>query len=212
MPLRFGGRSTLSKFKLNYALRINKRDTGTRLIHGINNEQVGMNETLSGIDQHSAGIDAGVMGQGYDVASDVGPVADNDDVYKVRFKKRGMTMFKRRLAWLRRQWRAFMAWIAELQSEKFTSDEKLHTLITLHRWQKDDLEDHRRQREEQRLFIIHREQAKILGRQIVDILTNLGFCHHITKGERKFIKDKVKIAMTDVSPYAYVYHINRVPF
>ena len=207
MPLR----SPLSKYKLNYSLRINKRNTGTRLIHGTTNEQSGMSENLIGFDQHKAGIDGGNMGLDYETHSDTGPVADNDDVYRVRFKKRGMTKLKRLLVRIRRAWRALMVFVVELRSEKLTSDEKLLMVIRLRRWNKEDLEDHRRQREDARLFRLHREQAKLVGRQIVDVLTNLKFSHFVMKDDRVYVKNRIKFHMVDISPYAYTYHIVKVP-
>ena len=207
MPIR----SPLSKYKLNYSLRINKRNTGTRLIHGTTNEQSGMSENLIGFDQHKAGIDGGNMGLDYETHSDTGPVADNDDVYRVRFKKRGMTKLKRLLVRIRRAWRALMVFVVELRSEKLTGDEKLLMVIRLRRWNKEDLEDHRRQREDARLFRLHREQAKLVGRQIVDVLTNLKFSHFVMKDDRVYVKNRIKFHMVDISPYAYTYHIVKVP-
>ena len=207
MPIR----SPLSKYKLNYSLRINKRNTGTRLIHGTTNEQSGMSENLIGFDQHKAGIDGGNMGLDYETHSDTGPVADNDDVYRVRFKKRGMTKLKRLLVRIRRAWRALMVFVVELRSEKLTSDEKLLMVMRLRRWNKEDLEDHRRQREDARLFRLHREQAKLVGRQIVDVLTNLKFSHFVMKDDRVYVKNRIKFHMVDISPYAYTYHIVKVP-
>lgn len=204
-------RNILSKFKLNYALRINKQNTGTRLIHGISNSQSGMNANRDGLSQSGAGLDASSEGMMYETYSDTGPVADNDDVYRIRFKKRGMTKVKRLLVRIRRAWRALWVFIGELRSEKFSTDEKVRMVVTLHRWNKEDLEDYRRQREEERLFRIHREQAKLVGRQIIEVLTNLKFSHFITKDDRVFVKGRIKYHMVDVSPYAYTYHILRVP-
>lgn len=207
MPLR----SQLSKYKLNFALRINKQNTGTRQIRGVSNAQSGMNANREGFNQSGAGLDASSEGMMYETYSDVGPVADNDDVYKVRFKKRGMTKVKRLLVRIRRAWRALMVFITELRSEKFSTDEKFLMVVRLQRWNKDDLEDHRRQREEARLFRLHREQAKLVGRQIIDVLTNLKFSHFVMKDDRVYVKGRIKFHMIDVSPYAYTYHILRVP-
>jgi len=207
MPLR----SQLSKYKLNFALRINKQNTGTRQIHGNSNEQSGMNANREGFNHTGAGLDASSDGMMYETFSDVGPVADNDDVYKVRFKKRGMTKLKRLLVRIRRAWRAWLKFRAELRSDKFSTDEKLLMVVRLQRWNKEDLEDHRRQREEARLFRIHREQAQLVGRQIIDVLTNLKFSHFVMKDDRVYVKGRIKYHMVDVSPYAYTYHILRVP-
>jgi len=207
MPIR----SPLSKFKLNFALRVNKQKTGTRLIHGDNNEQSGISADQVGFDQHTAGIDRMREGLDYEVHSDMGPVADNHDVYRIRFKKRGMTKLKRRIVKLRRWWRAFLLFIADLRGEKFSTDEKFWMAIHLQRWNKDDLEDHRRQREEKRLFRLHQEQAKLVGRQIIEVLTNLRFSHFVTKDDRVYVKGRVHFQMVDVSPYAYTYHIVKVP-
>lgn len=204
-------RNILSKYKLNFALRINKQNTGTRKIHGTSVTSDGLSENSVGYDQQSAGVDASRQGQFQETYSDTGPVADNDDVYKVRFVKRGMTKVKRLLVRIRRWWRAFLSFVAEFRSKKYTTDEKARMLIRMHRWNKEDLEDYRKDRETRKLFRLHREQAKLVGRQIIDVLTNLKFSHFTMKNDQVYVKQRIKFMMVDVSPYAYVYHIVKTP-
>jgi S-DNA-T family DNA segregation ATPase FtsK/SpoIIIE len=204
-------RNILSKYKLNFALRINKQNTGTKMIHGTSDTSTGLNENSIGYDQQAAGSDASRQGQFYETHSDTGPVADNDDVYKVRFVKRGMTRLKRVLVRIRRWWRAFMVYVGEFRNKKLSTDEKFLMLIRLQRWNKEDLEDHRKAREFNKLFRLHRAQAKLVGNQIVDVLTNLKFSHFVMKDDRVYVKQRIKFKMVDVSPYAYVYHIQRTP-
>lgn len=211
MPISRPHKSPLSKYKLNFALRLNKQATGTRLISGQTNEQHGISNDITGIDQETIGTDKTKGGGSFDVRSAALPFADNDDIYKVRFKKRGMTRFKRRLVKLRRWYRVFLVYLGELLSPKYSPDEKFYMVLYMQRWKADDLEDHRRRKDEERIFRLHREQARLVGNQIIDVLTNLRFSHHIQKDDRIYVKGRIKFSSVDVSPYAYTYHIVRTP-
>ncbi len=202
---------SVSRYTTQIAVRLIKRWTGTN-IHGASSPVSGGNADVIGMDAHLTGIDVARSGTSHETRSAIVPIADNDDIYKVRFKKRGMTKFKRMLVKARRLMRSLVHFIGELQSDKYSQDEKLHMLITLHEWKPELLDDHRREKEEHKLFRFHREQAKLLERQLIEILTNLGFCFHITKDERKYIKRRIKVAKVEVSPFAYIYHITSVPF
>jgi hypothetical protein len=204
-------RSSFSKYTLPMAVRLSKRWTGFSF-RGSSNDVSGNSTPHDGINQPISGANNANDGTSFETHSDIVPIADNPDLYKVRFKKRGMTKLKRTIIKVRRLFRRMAHFIAQLRSDKFSQDEKIHMLITLHEWKPDDLEEHRRLKEEKKLFVFHKQQAKLLELQIIEILTNLGFCFHVTKEDRKYIKKRVKIAKVEVSPFAYVYHITSVPF
>lgn len=157
-------------------------------------------------------MDGEMIGGSFEVHSDIVPLADNDDVWRVRFKKRGMTRFKRTLAQLRRVNRKALRFLAQLTNPKLSTDEKSRMLFSLRELTPDELDELRRKRDERKLFLFHKQQAQLVEKQLIEILTNLGFCHYVTHNDRKIIKSRVKIARVDVSPYAYVYHITAVPF
>lgn len=205
-------RSSYSRFNLRTALRLNKRWNGS-IIRGRSDEISGTSEDITGFNANVTGSDTAKTGTSFETHSDIVPVADNDDVWKVRFRqRRGMTKAKRFMVRIRRLLRRIAHFIAELRSDKYERDEKLHMLITLREWKPDELEERRRQKEEHELFLFHKQQAQLLEEQIIEILTNLGFCFHTTRDDRKYIKKRVKIAKVEVSPFAYVYHITSVPF
>jgi hypothetical protein len=204
-------RSPFSKFNLRFALRINKHGRGDKFV-GSSSEMDGTSRDTTGLSRDRIGGDRAKDGQSFERHSDIVPIADNPDVWKVQFKKRGMTKLKRTLVRVRRVSRRVMKFLAVLKSDKLSGGEKARMLITLREWKPEDLDEHRRQNEERRLFVFHKQQAKLLEAQVVEILSNLGFCFKVTKDDRVYIKKRVKIARVDVSPYAYVYHIKAVPY
>lgn len=204
-------RSPLSKFNLRFALRVNKHGKRGQF-NGASVEERGGSHDVIGHNRNAAGGDNSKDGQSFERRSDIVPIADNPDVWAVRFKKRGMTKLKRALVRLRRHMRVVLHFTDQFTNRKLSADEKMRMAFTLREWKPDDLDEHRRKKEERKLFVHHKQQAKLLETQIIEILTNLGFCHHVTHNEKKQIKGRVKIAKVDVSPFAYVFHINAVPF
>lgn len=175
-------------------------------------EGSGTSRDMTGTNRNVAGVDKGKDGGSFERHSDIVPIADNDDVWQVRFKKRGMTKLKRTLVKLRRIMRKAMRFLGQLSNPKLGADEKMTMLFSLRELKPEEIEEFRRKKEEAKLFQFHKQQAKLLEPQLIEILTNLGFCFHVTKDDKKFIKKRVKIAKADVSPFAYIYHINAVPF
>lgn len=203
-------RSPLSRYKLNWALRI-RRHAGGRF-DGASEEVRGTSHDVTGTARNIHGSDRAKDGQSFERRSDIVPVADNPDVWAVRFKKRGMTKLKRGIVRVRRIMRRVFKFIVTLQGSKFSTDEKLHMLITMREWRPDELDLHRQKKETVKLFRFHKEQARLLEEQLIEILSNLGFCFKITKDDRVYIKKRVKITKVEVSPFAYIYHINQVPY
>lgn len=204
-------RSPLSKFNLRFALRVNKHGKRGQFA-GSSVEGSGTSRDLSGTNRNAAGVDKSKDGQSFERHSDIVPIADNDDVWRVRFKKRGMTKLKRTLVKVRRLMRKVMRFLKQLSSPKFSTDEKMRMLFSLRELKPEETDELRRKKEETKLFQFHKQQAKLLEPQLIEILTNLGFCHHVTHNDKKIIKHRVKVFKVDVSPFAYIYHITAVPF
>lgn len=204
-------RSPLSKFNLRFALRLNKH--GKRgMFAGSSVEGSGTSRDMTGTNRNIEGVDKGKSGGSFEIHSDIVPIADNDDVWRVRFKKRGMTKLKRYIVRLRRLMRKVMHFLSQFANPKLGADEKMMMLFSLRELKPDEIEVLRRDKETAKLFQFHRQQAKLLEPQLIEILTNLGFCHHVTHNDKKIIKHRVKVSKVDVSPFAYIYHINAVPF
>lgn len=204
-------RSPLSKFNLRFALRLNKH--GKRgMFAGSSVEGSGTSRDMTGTNRNAAGVDKSKDGQSFERHSDIVPIADNDDVWRVRFKKRGMTKLKRTLVQIRRIMRKVLRFLGQLTNPKLGADEKMMMLFSLRELKPEETDELRRKKDEAKLFQFHKQQAKLLEPQLIEILTNLGFCHHVTHNDKKIIKHRVKIAKVDVSPFAYIYHINAVPF
>jgi len=205
-------KKSFNKLALRFALRVNRHQHGGKF-SGSSSDTTGLSEDVTGLSRDIIGRDGSNDGQSFERHSSITPIADNPDVWKVRFKKRrGMTKIKRLLVRIRRLVRRAFAFIATLQGSKLSSDEKARMLITLREWHPDALDEHRRKKEEHKLFRFHKEQARLLEGQVVEILSNLGFCLKVTKEDRIYIKKRVKVAKVEVSPYAYTYHINHVPY
>lgn len=204
--------SILSRYSLRYALRI-VRHAGGRILGNSSDEHSGTDQPVDGLSAPSTGRDGSHEGSSVDKHSDIIPVANNDDVYKVRFKRRrGTTKVKRLYIRIRRVVRAAMKYLDDITDPRLSLGEKIQKARDPKGFNEDALEEHRRQREEAKLFRIHREQARVLENRIIDVLTNLKFCFHITKHDRQYVKTRVKISKVDVNPYAYIYHIRDVPF
>jgi S-DNA-T family DNA segregation ATPase FtsK/SpoIIIE len=191
------------------ALRVISRSTGKKLMDGRSSDHTGGSKPAVGYDTAQVGIDASAAGTSFEVQSDAAPYADNDDVWRRRFVKRGMSKLRRNL-------RRILLWLSALlgalRDPTLSRDEKRMTLMHLRPLKMDELSEHRRLKADRELFEFHRQQAKLIKARVIDVLTNLGFCFKVTKNERVYIKRKIKISQVDVSPYAYVFHINRVPF
>lgn len=158
------------------------------------------------------GADVSRDGTSATVSSDTGAYADNDDIWKKRFVKRGMSRLRRRI---RRVWAligVFFSFVNEFRNPKLTRAEKIIMLQRFRKWHPEELENYRRGKTNNDLFDFHRVQAKLIETRIIEVLTNLGFCMHITKGEKKFIKKRIAVVQVDVSPFAYTYHLGRMPF
>lgn len=205
-------KKTFRNLSMRFALRVNRHQHGGQF-DGSSHDTSGLSKDVTGLSRDITGADRSKDGQSFERHSSIVPVADNPDVWKVRFKKRrGMTKLKRALVKVRRLARSVFKFISVLQGSKLTADEKLHMLITLREWNSDALDEHRRKKDEKKLFRFHKEQARLLENKLVEILSNLGFCFKVTKDDRVYIKKKVKIAKVEVSPFAYIYHITQVPY
>lgn len=193
-------------------LRIFSRSSGKKLFEGGSSELSGGDQPAVGYDVPQVGTDADSTGTSFEVNSDAMPYANNDDVWRKRFMKRGMSRLRRRIRKVRVLARSLFAYLALFRSPKLSLDEKIIMAKRFRHWKDAELDQHRRDKEAEKLFDFHKQQAKITKVRIIEVLTNLGFCYHITKNERKYIKKKITITQVDVSPYAYTYHITRVPF
>lgn len=203
--------SSISRYSLRYALRI-VRHAGYRLLGASQNEQSGTARAVDGLSSHSLGADGGRIGASVDQHSDLVPIADNDDVNKVRFKRRkGYTKLKRLFVRIRRGIRALMAYLEDVTDPKLSLDEKIRKARDPKGFNDNALEEHRRHKEEMRLFRFHRDQARIVERQLIDVLTNLKFCQYVQKEDKVYIKRRCKVRAAQISPYAYTYNIE-TPF
>jgi DNA segregation ATPase FtsK/SpoIIIE-like protein len=201
-----------ARFSKGTALKLISRWTGKKLFEGASTERTGGNVPTVGYDATQIGMDVARTGGYVDPKANVAPYADNDDLWRKRFIKRGLSRLRRNYRRVRSYIHKFFAFIALFRSKKLSLDEKIIMFQRLRRWDDAELDEHRRKREAGRLFEFHRLQAKLIQARVIDVLTNLGFCYHITKNEKKFIKKKISVTQVDVSPYAYTYHITRVPF
>jgi len=203
---------SFKKYGRDWAVRLNRHASGNKGFDGSSVEKIGLSSDLVGTDNPLIGADADRGGDSFQVGGDATPYADNDDVEKIRFRRFRNTR-------LYRLWRhvsaltvALVAYLKLFIDPKLSRGEKLIMAARFRRWDNAELEDHRQRLERERIFNIHRTQAQLLKVRLVEVLTNLGFCYHITKNERKYIKKKIKVTQVDVSPYAYTFHITRVPF
>jgi hypothetical protein len=201
-----------SRMDKNMTLRVVSRESGKKLIAGVSGDNSGGSVVEGGQDTAHAGADAAASGGSFEVQNDAAPYADNDDHTRVRFKRRGMTKIKRMLRRIRSMMGNVFAYIGELRSPTLARDEKMMMLKRLRRWDPDELILHRRAKLEAEIFQSHKAQAKIVKMQIIEVLTRLGFCYSVTKNDHRYIKRKVKIAITTVSPFAYVFFITDVPY
>lgn len=206
MPNPFG------KYNRGIALKLQSRWTGKKLFEGGSTERIGGSVPSVGSDAAQIGMDVSRAGGYVEPKVDATPYADNDDLWRKRFIKRGMSRLRRYIrkafAWMK----IFGDYLHEFRNPKLAADEKLIMAQRFRRWKPDELEEHRRAKTHTALFVSHRQQARLIQTRIIEVLTNLGFCYHITKNERKYIKKKVSVSQVDVSPYAYVYHLTRMPF
>lgn len=205
--------SSLSKFSLRYALRIVKRAGG--MIKGTSEPEdyTGLNASMVGLSARSVGTDTSHDGTSTSVHSDIVPIADNDDLYRVRFKRRrGMSKLKRIYVRLRRWTRIGISFLLDFLDPRLSMEERIYLLSHLKRMTPEMIEEHEREREDAKLFRVHREQARVLEQQLINVLTELKFCFFVTKNDQVHIKRRIKIAKVDVTPFSYVYHIRNVPF
>lgn len=201
----------LKRLSNQWAIRVAKH-SGIK-IQSVSEDQTGLNAPMIGLSAHNTGTITSTGGASEGINSDIVPVADNDDVYRVRFKKhRGMTKLRRLFVRIRRMVRAAMWYLEEITDPKLSLDEKVQKAMSPKGFNEDALEEHRRAKEEHKLFRVHREQARVLEAQLINVLTELKFCYFVTKDERVHVKRRVRIAKVDVTPYSYVYHIRSVPF
>ena len=201
-----------SRLAKDMTLRVVSRWTGKKLIAGTSGDNSGGSVVEVGQDTAHVGMDAAASGGSFEVTNDTAPYADNDDHTRVRFRRRGMTKIKRAIRRIGALIRNLFAYIGELRSPAFSRDEKMIMLRRFRRWDHTELDEHRRQKLEDEIFQTHKAQAKIVKMQIIDVLTRLGFCYSIVKNDRRYIKRKVKIAITTVSPFAYIFFITDVPY
>ncbi len=204
--------NTSRKYSKNMTLRLISRWSGKKLLDGGSADQVGSSLHVVGSAQDHVGDDVSRDGTSLTVQSDTGAYADNNDVWRRRFVKRGMSRLRRNIRRVFRAINTLIAFIREFRNPKLSAEEKRIMSQRLRRWNPDELEAFRRQKQADGLFDFHKVQAKLIENRIIDVLTNLGFCFHVTKGERKFIKKRISVAHVDVSPYAYTYHLVKMPF
>jgi hypothetical protein len=210
MPLVKG--SSFKRFKPQIAIRL-ARHAGRKLGGG-SSDQLAASKHAGGKfsitriefdDGRSAAVD-------FD-APDVAPAAINEDIWKTRFvRRKGLTKAKRLFIKVRRLVRRVLAFLAELASKKYSGDEKMRMLFYLQKWTPEDLADYRTKREEERLFLFHKQQAKLVSEQIIKLLTNLEFSHHTKKDDRIYVKKRITFRNSYVSPYTYVYVANEMPY
>ena len=84
--------------------------------------------------------------------------------------------------------------------------------ISLQEWKPEDLADYRTEKETVKLFQFHKEQARIVEKQIVGILTNLGFSHYVKKEDKVYVKRRIKFRSANVSPFSYEYRVSEMPY
>ena len=201
-----------NRFNRIFNLRIHSRFTGHKLFDGGSSETIGLSSDLVGYDKNYIGADSSKSGEMGIVNSDLTPYADNDDPWRVRFYKRGVKKYQRIYRSVLSMFTSLFAYIALFGSNKLSPDEKFIMAGRFRRWDDNELEEHRKQKRLNALFEHHRKGAQVIKEQLINVLTNLGFCYHITKNERKYIKKKVRVSQVDISPYAYTFHITRMPF
>jgi len=178
----------------------------------VSDDKTGSSALVVGQDITHTGSDTANSGESFETVNSGTPYADNDDPTKVRFVKRGMSKLKRLIKRIGNLFSLFIEYVSDLRSPSLSFDEKLTMLYKLRRWNDEELQIRRHARLEMQIFVTHKQQSKLVRAQIIEVLTNLGFCYSITKNERRYIKRKVKISQVDVNPYAYIFHITQVPF
>lgn len=199
--------SSLSRYSLRYALRL-VRHAGYRLIGSSRSDHSGTAAPLDGLSAHNTGRDDSHAGASADLHSDIVPISDNDDIHKRRFKKRkGYTKLKRLMVRIRRALRLAMMYLEQVTDPKLTLSEKIQKARDPKGFNDNALEEHRRAQEDARLFRFHREQARIVETQLIDVLTNLKFCHYVQREDKVHIKRRCKVRSANISPYAYTYNI-----
>jgi S-DNA-T family DNA segregation ATPase FtsK/SpoIIIE len=52
----------------------------------------------------------------------------------------------------------------------------------------------------------------LIETRIVEKLTQLRFCHYVTKNDQVHVKKRIRFSRVDVSPFAYVYIVSSLPF
>lgn len=201
-----------AKYSKITALKLIGRITGRKAFEGGSSETSGGSAPIVGYDAAQIGADVSRAGEYIQPTADSSPYANNDDVWRKRFIKRGMSKLRRNIRRVISYVKKFFAFVALFKSKKLSFDEKFIMAQRLRRWDDAELDEHRRRREAAKLFDFHKQQARLIQTRVIDVLTNLGFCYHITKNERKYIKKKITVTQVDVSPYAYTYHITRTPF
>jgi S-DNA-T family DNA segregation ATPase FtsK/SpoIIIE len=201
------------RYSSRIALGIFKRLTGQR---GVGIQSSDISQASTDVMRADAPMTANAVealtAMSADEAYDATPYAVNDDPYKIRFRKMGITRIKR-------MWRRFvefiknvLAFIADLRSEKFTSGEKMVMLSKMRRWHPDDLDEHRRTKQEREIFMLHKKPAKLIEERIIEKLTQLRFCHFVTKNDQVHVKKRIKFGYANISPFAYVYMVQTLPF
>lgn len=192
-----------SRYNRDWALRLVGRSTGRKLISAASVDLADASSERVEYDKAVEGVNTHQSANSFEIVSNTEPYADNDDVWRIRFVKRGMSRFKRRIKkffdWL-------IPWLNALRDPKFSRDERRVMFLRFRTWTDEELDTHRRAKAEMELFEQHRKQAKLLAARIVEVLTSLRFCYFTTKNERIYVKKKVSIGQVDISPYAYTFH------
>ncbi len=202
----------LKRFNSKIALGVWKRMTGQKGM-GLMSSDISNASTpiiQSGRDLNVQRILTSATSSDFEI--DATPYAVNDDVMKIRFRKMGMKSIVRRWRKLVRWGGSLFAYFRDVTSPAYTFDEKIVMAVRLRRWQPDDLDEHRRKRQERKVLDIHKQQAKILETRIVEKLTQLRFCHFVTKNDQIHVKKRIKFSRVDVSPYAYIFVVSSLPF
>jgi DNA segregation ATPase FtsK/SpoIIIE-like protein len=204
--------NSLSKYNSKTAVGIFKRITGLKgmgvVSSNISNSSAPILQVDRALDVRRESTSAASI----EFQTDATPYADNDDIYRVRFKKHGITKIKRRWRQAVAFAQSLIAYVQAFFSPKLSTDEKMIMATRLRNWTPEELEEHRRIKAENAVIDLHKQQAKLLQNRIIEKLTQLRFCHFVTKNDQVHVKKRIKFSRVDVSPYAYVYVVSSLPF
>ena len=202
----------MTKYNSKTLLGIFRRATGERTLTVTSADSDRSSAPVTNVDKAVSVAQSSMVATSPDFEPDATPYADNDDPLKVRFRKMGMRRIVRRWRQLVALAHGGAAYVGDLASPKLETDEKIVMLRRMKRWEPDELDEHRRKKTETRIFVSHKQQAKLLEHRIIEKLTQLRFCYFVTKNDQVHVKKRITFSHVEVSPYAYVFHVRQVPF